>query len=248
MDIAVIGGKGRLGGSIVAELRHRGLSPRVLSRSSPEYPVDLTTGAGLEAALAGADVVVNAANSAPTADGHDLFVQGTERLLAAEARARVQHHVEIAIVGAERVPLKYYKAKVEQEKLVRGGAVPWTIVRATQFHEFLAWGFDTAAGKHVLPGGRVPIQPVAVDELAAVIADVATREPQRRVIAVAGPQVEALGDLAAEWRSASGRHAVRVPLPGVTRVTRALRSGGLVTDTPDVRTATTFATWLKTHA
>lgn len=242
MIVAVVGGRGRLGAAVVNELRRRGHEARVLSRSSQEHAVDLTTGAGLDSALAGATVVVNAVNDAKHGD---RLVEGTRRLLAAEAEAGVHHHVEIGVVGADRVPLPYYRAKLDQEQAVREAAVPWTVLRSTQFHDFLAWGFAAAARKHVLPSGRVPVRPAAVEEVAAVVADVSEREPARSTATVAGPRVEPLADLTSAWRKATHARALPVPVPGVNRATRALRAGGLVpAGTPDVTTTTTFAAWL----
>jgi uncharacterized protein YbjT (DUF2867 family) len=248
MDIAIIGGTGMLGGPVVAELARRGHTTRSLSRSSAAHPVDLETGAGLDAALQGVDVVVNAVNGEPSKKGRDVLVDGTRRLLEAEVAAGVGHHVEISIVGADRVPMTYYTLKAEQEALVQDGPVPWTIVRATQFHEFVASVFRSAAARRVLPGGGVPVQPVAAVEAARAIADVAERGPQRRTVNVVGPRVEDLGVLSAAWRGAHGRRAVRIPVPAVTRLTKALRAGVLTTETPDIRGTTTFTTWLQTHA
>jgi uncharacterized protein YbjT (DUF2867 family) len=248
MDIAIIGGTGTLGGAVVAELCRRGHVARVLSRSSTEHPVDLETGAGLDAALAGVDVVVNAVNGEPSKKGRGVLVDGTRRLLAAEAAAGVGHHVEIGIVGSDRVPMDYYALKIEQERLVLDGAVPWSIVRATQFHEFVAWVFDSAAKKRVLPGGGVPLQSVAVGEVAVAVADVAEGEPLRRIVNVAGPRVEDVGAMAREWSARTGRRAVRVPVPPATGLLRALRAGALTTETPDIRGTITFSTWLQTSA
>jgi uncharacterized protein YbjT (DUF2867 family) len=240
--VAVVGGRGRLGAAVVTELRQRGHEARVLSRSSPEHPVDLTTGAGLVDALAGAAVVVNAVSDTKRMD---RLVEGTGRLLAAEADAGVRHHVEIGVVGAERVPLPYYRAKLAQEQAVRESSVPFTVLRSTQFHDFLAWAFAAAARKHVLPSGQVPVQPAAVEEVARVVTDVSEREPSGATVTVAGPRVEVLTDLASAWRKAAHVRALAVPVPGIDRTTRALRAGGLVpAGSPDVTTTTTFAAWL----
>lgn len=204
--------------------------------------MDLATGAGLEDALAGAAVVVDAASDTKHMD---RLVEGTRRLLAAEADAGVRHHVEIGVVGADRVPLPYYRAKLDQEQAVRKSAVPWTLLRSTQFHDFLAWAFAAAARKRVLPSGRVPLRPAAVEEVARVVADVSEREPSGATVTVAGPRVEVLADLISAWRTAAHVRALAVPVPGITRTTRALRAGGLVPSvTPDVTTTTTFAAWL----
>ena len=207
--------------------------------------MDLTTGAGLDAALAGADVVVNAVNEVKKGA---VLTNGTGRLLTAEHAAGVRHHVDIGVVGADRVPLAYYRAKLEQEEVVRNASVPWTIVRSTQFHEFLAWAFASAERRHVLPGGRVPLEPVAAVEVARAIADVAEQDPRQGTFTIAGPRVEPLSALVRSWRAGRPGRVVVIPVPGVNRATRTVRAGGLtVATTPDVRGTTTFASWLETH-
>lgn len=243
MITAVIGGSGRLGSAVAAVLKRRGHDVRALSRSSPEHPVDLATGAGLDAALAGAEAVVNAANDPR---GGDLK-SWTERLLVAESAAGVRHHVEIGVVGADRVPLGYYRAKSAQEQVVRAGPVPWTIVRSTQFHEFVAQALASAADKHVLPGGRVPMEPVAAADLARAVAEISEGNPRYDVVTVAGPGVEQLGELTRAWKRKTGARALVIPVPGVHRTTRALRSGALTAERVDVRGKESFATWLETH-
>jgi uncharacterized protein YbjT (DUF2867 family) len=137
MNIAVIGGTGTLGHHVVEQARSRGHEARSLSRSSADFPVDLTTGAGLEAALAGVEVVVDASNAQKGAQ--EVLVEGSRRLLAAERDAGVRHHVLISIVGIEQTPARYYATKVAQERVVSDGPVPWTIVRGTMtFAQWLA--------------------------------------------------------------------------------------------------------------
>lgn len=248
MIIAVLGGRGRLGSAVVAELARHGHTVRAPSRSSADFPVDLTTGEGLAAAFDGVAAVVNAVNDASASKAKALLVAGTERVLAAEAQAGVGHHVDLGVVGAERVPLAYYRTKLAQEALVRGGPVPWTLVRATQFHEFLADTFEASAAKRVLPGGRVPLQPIAAKDLANTVAAVAVGEPQQRTITVGGPQVELLNDLAAIWKLQTHTKALRIPVPPLGRTARELRAGALVIPEPEVCGTTTFAAWLRTRA
>ncbi|MEU2632071.1 NAD(P)H-binding protein, partial [Kitasatospora sp. NPDC007106] len=118
MRIAIVGGTGTLGSHVTEELRARGHEVRVLSRRSPEHPVDLTTGAGLAAALAGCEVVVDAANSRSAKGAERTLVDGTRHLLAAERAAGVGHHVCVSIVGCDRVPVGYYAVKTAQERAV----------------------------------------------------------------------------------------------------------------------------------
>jgi len=244
MRIAIAGGTGTLGRPIAAELSERGHEVRVLSRHAPEYQVDLTTGAGLAAALDGCQVVVDASNGPPRAAAATL-VAGNRRLLDAGREAGVGHHVCVSIVGCDRLPVKYYKVKTQQEDIVARGPVPWTIVRATQFHELVAALFGAAARYWVVPAFRGVLQPVAAAEAAHAVADVAVGEPLRGRLEVAGPEVIPIGDLAATWLRTVGRQALIVPVPVPGRVGRALRDGWLTDPRPDVRGSVTFAAWMS---
>jgi uncharacterized protein YbjT (DUF2867 family) len=242
MRIAIAGGTGTLGRHVAAELVTRGHEVRVLSRSSRAFPVDLSTGAGLAEALAGCAVVVDTTNSQRRS--RQVLVEGSGRLLAAEQQAGIGHHVCVSIVGCDRVPIGYYQVKVEQEQVVAGGPVPWTVVRATQFHELADSLFAAAARYRVLPAPRLPLQPIAAAEVAAVLADAAEREPARGRIEAAGPQVSSVADLARSWRAVTGRAAVLLPVPLPGRLGRALRAGALTTRSADVTGTVTFAEWL----
>jgi uncharacterized protein YbjT (DUF2867 family) len=242
MRIAIVGGAGTLGKHITAELTRRGHEVRVLSRSSPAFPVDLSTGTGLETALAGCSTVVDASNSQRKA--HQVLVDGTRRLLAAEQRVGVGHHVCVSIVGCDRVPVAYYRVKTAQEQLVQAGPVPWSIVRATQFHELAASLFAASARYRVLPAPQLPLQPVAAAEVATAVATAAEGQPAGGRTQVAGPEVSNVAGLARTWRSVTGRRAalVRVPLPG--KVGRELLAGALTTSEADFVGTITFADWL----
>jgi uncharacterized protein YbjT (DUF2867 family) len=242
MRIAIVGGAGTLGKHITAELSRRGHEVRVLSRSSPAFPVDLSTGEGLETALAGCSTVVDASNSQRKA--RQVLVDGTRRLLAAEQRAGVGHHVGVSIVGCDQVPLGYYRVKTAQEHLVQGGPVPWTIVRATQFHELAASLFAASARYRVLPAGQLPMQPVAAAEVAGAIAAAAESQPADGRIQVAGPQVSSIADLARTWRSVTGKPAMLLPVPLPGKMGRELRAGALTARQADFVGAVTFADWL----
>ncbi|MGI8579776.1 MAG: SDR family oxidoreductase [Solirubrobacteraceae bacterium] len=235
--IAIVGGTGMLGTVLVSELRARGHEVRALSRSSREHPVDLESGRGLEAALAGADVVVGAANGPPTSRAKRVLVEGTKRLLdASEA-----HHVCVSIVGIENMPMGYYRVKVAQEQAVRTSGRPWSIVRATQFHELIGGLLRAPAARHVRLRSSALVQPVAAREAARAIADVAEGAPRYDTLEVAGPEVLTLSELS---DARGGGVPLALPLP--PRLGRALRAGALIPGAPGVRGTTSFAQWLTT--
>ncbi|GAA0408476.1 LysR family transcriptional regulator [Acrocarpospora corrugata] len=194
MKIAVIGGTGLIGSQVVKNLVAAGHEavPHALSTG-----VDVITGVGVDDAVAGADVVVNLTNSPTFDDASPAFFQTSmDNLLGASAKAGVGHFVILSIVGVDQVPeLVYYRAKVLQEDVLRAGGVPFSIVRATQFMEFigavLSW---TADGERVrLP--RTPIQPIAAADVAAAVSEVAADAPLNGIRNVAGPEVFTLDDL-----------------------------------------------------
>ncbi|HEX4306894.1 MAG TPA: NAD(P)H-binding protein, partial [Solirubrobacterales bacterium] len=159
MTVAVVGGTGTLGSLVVAELLGRGERVAVLSRRDAGVPagaehrrVDLTSGEGLDLGLDGVSAVVDAANSQKGAK--ETLVEGTRRLLEAGARAGVANHVTVSIVGCDRLPVSYYKVKVEQERALEAGEVPWTLLRATQFHQLVDSAFAGAARFGLRPTGE----------------------------------------------------------------------------------------------
>jgi uncharacterized protein YbjT (DUF2867 family) len=233
LKVAVVGGTGVLGRLVVRELAKRGDEIAILSRSTgttlpdgvAHRRVDLESGEGLVAGLDGVEVVVDASNDRKRA--RQVLVEGSERLLRAEAEAGVRHHVAVSIVGCDRVPMAYYGAKVAQEEVVAAGSVPWSLLRATQFHQLLDRAFAGAARFGVVPTGRVLVQPVDPAIVASRLADAVHAEPGRRLPDVAGPEVWTLGDLARAWRRARGRRSLPLRIPTVGRAGRALRDGGL---------------------
>jgi len=249
--IAVTGGTGTLGAPIVADLAGRGDDVLVLSRKPPrKLPegashrrVDLTDGTGLDEALAGVEVVVDASNSSPR-DAGPVLVEGTQRLLRAGAAAGVRHHLGISIVGCDRVPIAYYKVKVEQEQAIAAGEVPWSLLRASQFHQLLAWAFESAARWRVSPRGSARLQPVDVRMVALRLAEAAHREPEGRLHDIAGPELSTLGDLARVWSHVKGRRLLPLRIPMVGKAGRSMREGALC----DERAAAggpTFQHWLE---
>jgi len=194
MRIAVIGGTGRIGTQVVGTLKAAGHDAVPHARSTG---VDLLTGEGLARALAGAEVVVDVTQSPTTDDSATAFFRtATGNLLAAAEQAGVGHVVLLSIVGVDRAPgLGYYRAKVHQEDIVKAGPIPFSIVRATQFFEFveevMSWTAD--GGTVRLPS--TPVQPIAAADAARAVADAATGKPLDGVRDVAGPDVVPLDEL-----------------------------------------------------
>src|SRR5262252_4336581 len=212
MTIAIVGGTGTLGRQVAAELEARGHKVRLLSRHAPEYRVDLATGDGLAPALAGCEVVVDASNSSSRKPA-GILVDGSRRLLEAEAAAGVTHHVCVSMVGCDQVPMSYFRVKADQERVVRQGAVPWSIIRSTQFHELVGTVIAAAGRWRVLPMPRGVLQPVACADAARAVADVAESAPLKRCFTVAGPEVSEVRDLARTWRKVTGHRAALMPTP-----------------------------------
>jgi uncharacterized protein YbjT (DUF2867 family) len=187
--------------------------------------LDLVSGAGLDVAVTDADVVVHCA-SAPTGDTEAVDVEGTKRLLDAAERAGVSNFLYVSIVGVDEIPYSYYEHKLAAERAVEASDVDGTILRATQFHEFVHFLIGTAAKLPVwfLPT-KFQVQPVAAVEVADAIVEHATLEASGRVPEVGGPEVHTLGELAKTYRAARGswRPIVRVPVPGA--VASGFRAG-----------------------
>lgn len=249
MRVAVIGGTGMLGAPLCEVLAARGHEVRALSRSSADFPVDLSTGEGLRDALAGVDAVVDASNGRGRA-AQAVLVDGSRRLVEAEAVEGVRHHVTVSIVGCDQVPsFSYYRAKVAQEETVRAGAIPWTVVRATQFHGFVDMVFGAVAKAGLRVSSDVVLQPVDVRELCDVLAEVTEGPGEGRTLDVAGPDTASIRELARAWRRSTGRGPVplRVPTWGATG--RALREGVLASEAPYARGKVDFGSWLdRTYA
>ncbi|MFE2043594.1 SDR family oxidoreductase [Streptomyces sp. NPDC059477] len=221
--ILVTGGTGTLGRLVAARLRAQRHEVRVLSRHARPYAVDLRVGgAALDAAVAGADTVVHCAS---TPRGGDE--KAAARLIGAARAAGVRHLVYISIVGVDRVPLGYYRAKLAVERLVEGSGLGWTVLRATQFHDLVAGVCAALAKAPVMfvPSG-VSDQPIAVAEVADRLAGLAVGAPRGRVADVGGPEVRSFASLAEAYLEAVGkrRRVVEVRLGG--RVYRGLRGGG----------------------
>jgi uncharacterized protein YbjT (DUF2867 family) len=247
MRIAVAGGTGTVGIHVVDALRSDGHEPVVLSRSRG---TDLTTGSGLTAALEGVEAIVDVANvSALSAEAATRFFHAaTGSLLDAAQRLGIARLVVLSIVGIDRMPHDYYAGKLAQERLVEAGNVPWTILRATQFHEFAAQLYDRAklGPLHVAPRARV--QPIAAREVGARLAQLATGPARGRVADLAGPREERLDEMVKAYARRAGYRGwvPSVSLPGAQM--KAMRAGlGLPGPGAD-HGAVTFADWLEDSA
>jgi uncharacterized protein YbjT (DUF2867 family) len=213
-DITLVtGGTGTLGRLVVQKLRAAGVATRVLSRhAAPDVAVaDLASGVGVDAALAGVSTVIHCATGK-----HDER-QGAN-LIAAARRAGVSHLVYISIVGVDRHPFAYYRAKYAVERQVEGSGLPFTILRATQFHNLVVGILRAQRPSPVILVPDVPVQPVEVSEVAQRLVELSLAEPAGRVPDLGGPEIRRLRDLAALWRTAAGRRRVLLPLvlPGTT--------------------------------
>lgn len=251
MKVAVVGGTGVLGTRVVTALAERGDRVLALSRNPATLPagaehrrVDLTSGEGLAEALTGAEAVIDASNEGPNKAG-PVLVEGTQRLLEAEKAAGVGHHVGVSIVGCDRVPIAYYKVKVEQEEAIAAGEVPWSLLRATQFPQLLDYAFGAAARFRLLPTGKALLQPVDPGVVAARLADAAHAGPAGRLPDIAGPKAQTLTELSHAWRVARGRRLLPLRIPMVGPVGKPLREGAL-TD-PGAATGPSFENWLASE-
>jgi uncharacterized protein YbjT (DUF2867 family) len=249
--VLVTGGTGGLGREIVPRLVAAGRDVRVLSRGDrPVRPDgveavrgDLLRSEGLERAVAGVDAIVHCATS-PFRRTRRTEVDGTERIIAAAGRVGRPHLFYVSIVGVDRNPLPYYKAKRAAELLVEQSPLPHTILRATQFHS-LVDGFLTRLARVpvlLVPRG-VRLQPVATDEVAARVVALLDEDPAGRAPDFGGPEVRAFDDLARSWMRARGRSRRVVLLPIAGRIARAFEAGvNLCPDHADGKV--TWETWL----
>jgi uncharacterized protein YbjT (DUF2867 family) len=204
MKIVVIGGTGLIGSKTVAILRQGGHSGVA---ASPQTGINTITGEGLKEAMAGTQVVVDLANSPSFEDKAvlEFFETAGRNLLAAEAAADVRHHVALSIVGTDRTPENgYFRAKVAQEKLIEASGIPYTIIRATQFLEFLGTIANSSADGNMIRISHGLFQPIAADDVAAIVADVALAKPRNGIVEIAGPERAPFNEIVARYLKAVG--------------------------------------------
>ncbi len=226
MKIVVIGGTGLIGSKTVTILRQGG---HEVVPASPNTGVNTITGEGLKEAMAGTQVVIDLANSPSFEDKAvlEFFETSGRNVLAAEAAAGVGHHVALSIVAVDRTDNGYFRAKVAQEKLIKASGVPYTIVRATQFLEFLRGIADSSADGNTVRLPPILFQPIAADDVAANVADVALAVPRNGIVEIAGPERAPFNEIVARYLKAVGdsRQVVSDPRPDIGAVgSRNIRS------------------------
>jgi uncharacterized protein YbjT (DUF2867 family) len=248
MKIVVIGGSGLIGKKVVTNLRQHG---HEVVAASPSSGVNTVTGEGLAQALAGAQVVVDVANAPSWEDNAVLafFETSGRNLLAAEAAAGVGHHVALSVVGTDRLLASgYFRAKMAQEKLIKASPIPYTIVRATQFFEFVGGIAQSATEGQTVRFPPVLMQPIAADDVAAVMADVALAAPLNGTFDLAGPEPIRQDDLVRQFLTATGDVRAVITDPkalyyGISVSDQSLTPG----DNPRLG-PTRFADWLSRNA
>jgi len=195
MNIVVIGGTGLIGTKLIRILQQRG---HAALAASPNTGVDTLTGEGLDAALAGADIVVDVANSPSFADAAvlDFFTTSGRNLLAAAHKAGVKHHVALSVVGTDRLAESgYFRGKIAQEELIRASGLPYTIVHSTQFFEFLGGIAASAAAGDTISLSPAYIQAISSDDVALAMADFTLSQPVNGIVEIGGPEKMRLSDL-----------------------------------------------------
>ena len=234
MNVVITGGTGLLGRSVAERLAATGHQVRVLSRDPSRAAVstpgvelcrgDLRDPTSLQAVLSSAEVVVHCASDFRAAQ--DVDVAGTKNLVEVSGEHAVNHLVYVSIVGVDRIPLKYYRAKRDVEVLIENQGVPWTIQRATQFHPFIESMLTASARLPFLLSPRtLRFQPIGVDQVADRLVQHVSDGPAGMAAEVGGPEVLTYKELASTWLSAARRRRPLVPVPLPGRVGRAFRDG-----------------------
>ncbi|MEW2329352.1 NAD(P)H-binding protein [Micromonospora chersina] len=245
MRVLVTGATGRLGRVALPRLRDEGHTVRAVSRRARSdagaewVAADLATGEGLAAAVDGVEAVLHLASS-PDRRTHEIDVLGTRRLVLAAGHAGVGHLVYVSIVGVDRVPLGYYRHKLAAEQVVAAGPVPWSVLRATQFPEFLEELLRAASRLGPVLGDRAVLaQPVDPGEVAGRLTAMLAAGPTGRIEEFGGPEVLRYDEAVRAWRAARGSRRPLLPVRIPGRLGRELRAGGLTT----TATPTGARTW-----
>jgi uncharacterized protein YbjT (DUF2867 family) len=248
MRIVVIGASGLIGSTVCATLEEHGHD---VVAASPSTGVNTLTGEGLAGAMQDDQVVIDVSNSPSFADDDvmEFFETSTRNLLAAERDAGVTHHVALSVVGAERLPGSgYLRAKVRQEELIRASGIPYSIVHATQFFEFVSRIADAATEGNVVRLPPVLFQPIAAEEVARTVARTAVGEPLNGVVEVGGPEQFRFDELIRDALRAKGDEREVVADPGAEYFGTTLTERSLVPGDGAQRGEQRFADWLSRAA
>lgn len=248
MKIVIIGGTGLIGTKTVDRLRKQG---HEVIAASPNTGVNTITGEGLAAALAGAEVVVDLANSPSFEDKAvlEFFETSGRNLFAAEKAAGVKHHIALSVVGTERLQESgYFRGKLAQEKLIKASGVPYTIVHSTQFMEFLSGIAQSGTVGDTVHLSPAYVQPIASDDVADAMADVTLVAPVNGTIEIAGPERFRLNELVARYLKAMGDARKVEPDPEARYFGARLEDGSLVSDNNPRLGRITFEQWFATSA
>ncbi len=248
MKIVVIGGSGLIGKKVVMNLRQRG---HEVAAASPSSGVNAVTGEGLSHALAGARVVVDVSNAPSWEDNAVLafFEASGRNLLAAETAAGVGHHVALSVVGTERLLTSgYFRAKLAQEDLIKTSPIPYTIVRATQFFEFVGGIAQLATEGQTVRVPPVLMQPIASDDVAAAVADVALAEPLNGMVELAGPEPIRQDDLLRRFLTATGDERTVITDPKALYYGIAVNDQSLTPGNHPRLGPTRFDDWLSSQS
>src|SRR5258705_3292299 len=245
MKIVIIGGTGLIGSKLVRKLREH---DHQAAPASPDTGVNTLTGAGLADVLAGADVVVDVSNSPSFEDAAVLkfFQTSTKNLLDAEAAAGVRHHVALSVVGTERLQESgYFRAKIVQEKRIAASGIPYTIVHATQFFEFLGGIAQAGTDGQVIRLPDALMQPMSAEDVAAALADYALAQPLNRIVEIAGPEAIGIDEAVRRFLIATGdaRRVITDPQARYYGIEVSERS--LTPDTAARLDPTRLADWLN---
>lgn len=243
MRIAVAGGTGTVGRHVVAIAKERGHHVVSLSRAEG---VDLITGRGLDQALQDVDTVIDVSGiqALSTKKAVDFFTNATQNLLAAGKKAGVKHHVALSIVGIDKANSGLYAGKLVQEDEVRHGDIPWTLLRSTQFHEFVPMSIKAASIGPLVFVPTMLTQPVAAKEVAAALVDAAEAGPTGRLPDIGGPRAERLKGLVAAYLAKTRQKKRIVPLRLPGPMGRAMRTRALIPAPGSAFGRQTFLEWL----
>ena len=243
MRIAVAGGTGTVGRHVVAIARERGHHVVSISRTAG---VDLVSGRGLDQALQDVEAVIDVAGTQTmsTKKAVDFFTNATQNLLAAGKKAGVKHHVALSIVGIDNANSGLYAGKLVQEDEVRHGGVPWTLLRSTQFHEFVPMSIKAASVGPLVFVPTMVTQPVAAKEVAAALVDAAEAGPKGRIPDLGGPRTEQLKDLVSAYLAKTGQKKRIIPLRVPGPMGTAMRTGALIPAPGSAVGRQTFQEWL----